>query len=71
MLERNKGYWRAPAAFEKVVMRHIADGAAQVLAVRRGDIDAALNLSPDQLDSLAKDANLKIVSTPEPATTCT
>ena len=64
MLERNKGYWRAPAAFEKVVMRHIADGAAQVLAVRRGDVDAALNLSPDQLDSLTKDANLKIVSTP-------
>jgi peptide/nickel transport system substrate-binding protein len=64
ILERNKSYWRAPAAFEKVVLRHIADGAAQVLTVRRGDIDAALNLSPDQLDSLAKDANLKIVSTP-------
>jgi peptide/nickel transport system substrate-binding protein len=64
VLERNKGYWRAPAAFEKVVLRHIADGGAQVLAIRRGDIDAALNLSTDQLDSLAKDANLKIVSTP-------
>jgi peptide/nickel transport system substrate-binding protein len=61
-LERNKNYWRAPAAFERVVLRHIADGAAQVLAIRRGDIDAALNLSPDQLDTLAKDANLKIVS---------
>ncbi len=64
VLERNKNYWRAPAAFEKVVLRHIADGAAQVLAVRRGDIDAALNLSPDQLDSLAKDANIKVVSAP-------
>jgi peptide/nickel transport system substrate-binding protein len=64
VLERNMSYWRAPAAFEKVVLRHIADGAAQVLAVRRGDIDAALNLSPDQLASLAKDANLKIVSAP-------
>jgi peptide/nickel transport system substrate-binding protein len=64
VLERNKSYWRAPAAFEKVVLRHIGDGAAQVLAVRRGDIDAALNLSPDQLESLAKDANLKIVSAP-------
>ena len=64
ILERNKQYWRPPAAFEKVVLRHIADGAAQVLAVRRGDVDAALNLSPDQLESLAKDANLKIVSAP-------
>jgi peptide/nickel transport system substrate-binding protein len=64
VLERNKGYWRAPAAFEKVVVRHIADGGAQVLALRRGDIDAAMNLSTEQLDSLAKDANVKIVSTP-------
>jgi peptide/nickel transport system substrate-binding protein len=64
VLERNKSYWRAPAVFEKVVLRHIADGGAQVLAIRRGDIDAALNLSSDQLDSLAKDANVKIVSTP-------
>src|SRR5215475_13124678 len=63
-MERNKNYWRAPAAFEKVVVRHIADGGAQVLALRRGDIDAALNLSTDQLDSLAKDTNVKIVSTP-------
>jgi peptide/nickel transport system substrate-binding protein len=64
VLERNKHYWRAPAAFERVVLRHIADGAAQVLALRRGDVDAALNLSPDQLDSLAKDARLRIVSGP-------
>jgi peptide/nickel transport system substrate-binding protein len=64
VLERNKGYWRAPAAFEKVILRHIADGAAQVLAIRRGDIDAALNLSPDQLETLAKDATLRIVAAP-------
>jgi peptide/nickel transport system substrate-binding protein len=63
-LEKNKNYWRTPAAFERVVLRHIGDGAAQVLAIRRGDIDAALNLSPDQLDSLAKDANLRIVAAP-------
>ncbi|HZS32485.1 MAG TPA: ABC transporter substrate-binding protein [Methylomirabilota bacterium] len=64
VLERNKNYWRAPAAFERVVLRHLGDGAAQVLALRRGDVDAALNLSPDQLDSLAKDPNLRIVSAP-------
>jgi peptide/nickel transport system substrate-binding protein len=62
VLERNKGYWRAPAAFERVVIRHIPDGAAQLLALRRGDIDAALNLTPDQLQGLASDSNLKIVA---------
>jgi peptide/nickel transport system substrate-binding protein len=62
VLERNKGYWRAPAPFERVVIRHIADGAAQLLALRRGDIDAALNLTPDQLQGLASDSSLKIVA---------
>ena len=61
VLERNKGYWRAPAAFERVVIRHSSDSAAQLLALRRGDLDAALNLTPDQLGSLGRDQNLRIV----------
>ena len=63
VLERNKGYWRAPAAFERVVIRHSSDSAAQLLALRRGDLDAAFNLTPDQLNGLGRDASLRIVST--------
>lgn len=62
VLERNKGYWRAPAAFERVVIRHIGDSAAQLLALRRGDVAAALNLTPDQLQSLGRDASLRMVA---------
>ena len=62
VLERNKNYWRAPAPFERVVIRHVGDSAAQLLALRRGDIDAALNLTPDQLDGLAKEQSLRTVS---------
>ena len=62
VLERNKNYWRAPAPFERVVIRHIGDSAAQLLALRRGDIDAALNLTPDQLESVARDQNIRILS---------
>jgi peptide/nickel transport system substrate-binding protein len=62
VLERNKSYWRAPAAFERVVLRHSGDSAAQLLALRRSDIDAALNLTPDQLDGLAKEPSLRLVS---------
>ena len=62
VLERNKGYWRTPAAFERVVIRHIGDSAAQLLALRRGDVDAALNLTPDQLQGLAKEPSLRIVA---------
>ncbi|MBI3455283.1 MAG: ABC transporter substrate-binding protein [Candidatus Rokubacteria bacterium] len=62
VLERSKNYWRAPAPFERVVIRHIGDSAAQFLALRRGDIDAALNLTPDQLNSLARDPNVRVLS---------
>ena len=44
--------WRGKLPFERVVIRHISDGAAQLLAVRRGDIDAAFNLIPEQIATL-------------------
>ena len=62
VLERHRGYWRTPAAFERVVIRHIGDSAAQLLALRRGDVDAALNLTPDQLTGLAKEPSVRVVS---------
>ena len=51
-LVRNEHYWGGKPPFERIVIRHISDGAAQLLAVRRGDIDAAFNLIPEQIASL-------------------
>ena len=62
-LVRNEHWWGGKAPFERVVIRHIADGAAQLLAVRRGDIDAAFNLTAEQLASLRGDANVRLEST--------
>ncbi len=62
-LVRNENWWGGKAPFERVIIRHIADGAAQLLAVRRGDIDAAFNLTAEQLDSLKGDANVRLEST--------
>lgn len=62
-LVRNEHWWGGKAPFERVIIRHIADGAAQLLAVRRGDIDAAFNLTAEQLDSLKGDANVRLEST--------
>lgn len=61
-LQRNPNYWRDPAPFERVIIRHIGDSAAQLLALQRGDVDAALNLTPEQLDTLKGQPNIKIVS---------
>ncbi len=63
-LQRNPNYWGGAVPFERVVIRHIADGAAQLLAVRRGDIDIAMNLSAEQLDSLKGNADVATIQGP-------
>jgi peptide/nickel transport system substrate-binding protein len=60
LLTRNPHYWRGQAAFERVVIRHMGDSATQLLAVKRGDIDAAFNLIPEQVASLKGDAHVRV-----------
>ena len=60
VLERNPHYWRGTPAFEKVIVRHIGDSAAQLLALKRGDIDVAFNLTPEQLDTLESNSDVVI-----------
>ena len=59
-LVRNEHYWRGKPAFERVVIRHMGDSAAQLLAIRRGDIDIAFNLIPEQVATLKGDANVRL-----------
>jgi peptide/nickel transport system substrate-binding protein len=58
-LVRNPHHWRGTPAFQRIVIRHIPDGAAQLLAVKRGDIDVAFNLIPEQVLSLKNDPNVR------------
>ena len=51
----NPNYWGGKPAFQRVVIRHFEDGAAQLLALRRGDIDVAFNLLPEQIATLKDD----------------
>jgi peptide/nickel transport system substrate-binding protein len=62
-LARNEHWWGGKAPFERVIIRHIADGAAQLLALRRGDIDVAMNLTAEQLASIGNDAAIKVLQT--------
>jgi peptide/nickel transport system substrate-binding protein len=59
-LVRNQHYWGGQPPFERIVIRHITDGAAQTLAVRRGDIDAAFNLIPEQIASLKNEPAVRV-----------
>ena len=64
VLQRNPHHWRGAPAFERVVIRHLSDSAAQLLAVRRGDVHAAFNLIPEQISTLAGDANVRVDKLP-------
>ena len=57
---RNDNYWRGKPPFERVLIRHISDSAAQLLAIRRGDIDIAFNLIPEQVATLKGDKDLRL-----------
>ena len=57
---RNPHYWNGKPGFERIVIRHISDGGTQMLALRRGDIDVAFNLSPEQLNAVKDDPNIAI-----------
>jgi peptide/nickel transport system substrate-binding protein len=59
-LVRNDYHWRGKPPFERIVIRHISDGAAQLLAVRRGDVDCAFNLIPEQIATLKDDKNVRV-----------
>lgn len=59
-LVANPTYWGGKPPYQRVVIRHFEDSAAQLLSLRRGDIDAAFNLLPEQLTTLKDDKDLWI-----------
>src|SRR4051794_25351539 len=59
-LQANPNSWRGPAHFQRIVIRHIPDSAAQLLAVQRGDIDVAFNLIPEQIATLKGDPKVRV-----------
>ena len=60
LLTRNPHYWRGPVHFEHVIIRHMGDSATQLLAIKRGDIDAAFNLIPEQIATLKGNPDVRI-----------
>lgn len=59
-LTANSNSWRGPAHYQRVVIRHIPDSAAQLLAVQRGDIDVAFNLIPEQIATLKAETGVRV-----------
>jgi peptide/nickel transport system substrate-binding protein len=57
---RNPNHWGGTPGYERVLIRHMSESAAQLLAIQRGDIDVAFNLLPEQLATLKDNANIEV-----------
>ncbi|TIT79688.1 MAG: ABC transporter substrate-binding protein [Mesorhizobium sp.] len=65
VLERNDSYNGEKAELARVIYRFMKESSAQRLALEAGDIDVARNLEPNDLDAIAKNADLTTTSAPK------
>ncbi len=56
----NPNYWGGKPGYDRVLIRHMSESAAQLLAIKRGDIDVAFNLIPEQVATLKDDKDITI-----------
>ncbi len=64
VLEANDKYWRGAPKIKTIIIRDAPESTNQLLSLKRGDIDVAWNLTPDQINSLKGLKDIKIVTTP-------
>jgi peptide/nickel transport system substrate-binding protein len=60
-MERNPNYWKGPAKIAKIEARDVPSPATQKLQVENGDIDVALNITPDLTANMRSNKNVKVL----------
>ena len=65
MLTANPNYRGGVAKLNRIVIRHIPEASAQRLALEKGDVDIAENLTPDQVTAIAANKDLKVATVPQ------
>jgi peptide/nickel transport system substrate-binding protein len=64
-LERNDNYFGDKSKLARVIYRHVKEAATQRLLLEKGDADVARNLTPQDLDALASNKDVKTTGTPK------
>lgn len=64
VLEAFQGYSGGAAKLKRVIIRHVAEPAAQRLLLEKGDVDIASDLNPDQIQALGAATDLKVLQIP-------
>lgn len=64
VLEAFPGYQAGPPKLKRVIVRHVAEPAAQRMLLEKGDVDVASDLNPDQVQAISSKPDLKLVQIP-------
>ncbi len=65
VLEANPNYRGGVAKLKRVFIRHVPEASAQRLALEKGDVDIAYNLTPDQVTAIADNKDITVTSVPK------
>ncbi|HEX4296389.1 MAG TPA: ABC transporter substrate-binding protein [Devosia sp.] len=65
VLQANPNYRGGVAKLKTVVIQHIPDASAQRLALEKGDVDIAENLTPDQVAAISGNKDIKVTTIPQ------
>lgn len=65
VLEANPNYRGEMAKLKRVVVQHIPEASAQRLALEKGDVDIADNLTPDQVAAIADNKDITVTAVPQ------
>ena len=66
-LEANPNYRGGMAALKRVIIKHVAEPAAQRLLIEKGDVDIARDMQPDQIAGVAGNKDITITTIPQAA----
>ncbi|GGH31950.1 ABC transporter substrate-binding protein [Alsobacter metallidurans] len=64
-MERNDNYYGEKSKLARVIYRHVKEAATQRLLLEKGDADIARNLTPQDLDALKANKDIKETGTPK------
>src|SRR5499433_4453877 len=62
VVERNDGYWGGRPLLDRVVVKTVKEDASRVLMLQSGDADLILNIPPEDIPRLRKDARFSVES---------
>ena len=60
VLKANPMYWGEKPAFERIILKHVPEPIVQMALLKKGEIDMAWDLGPEQLKRLKADPDIQI-----------